>query len=382
MKNVKTGHKKPIVCLDAGHYGKYNRSPVVPEYYESDMNWKLHLLLKTELEKYGIQVKTTRADKAKDLGLEARGKAAKDCDLFASLHSNAADKESTDYVVAMYQVDDNCGEMDEQSEAVALQLANCVAEVMGADPMTWATKSSADRDGDGYKDDYYGVLRGAHSVGTTGVIIEHGFHTNAAQATWLLDDKNLQRLAVAEAATIAEWFGVEKVPEAPAVLYRVQVGAYTVKKNAEAQLARVKAAGFDAFIVQVDGKLYRVQVGAYSVKANAEAQLAKVKAAGFSAFVTTNGGQAVATEPAAPAPTTKKEEYTMTMRTMQKGDKGEDVKALQILLIGRGYHCGSYGADGDFGTSTERAVREYQKAHGLEVDGIAGPATMGRLLGV
>ena len=34
------------------------------------------------------------------------------------------------------------------------------------------------------------------------------------------------------------------------------------------------------------GKLYRVQVGAYSVKANAEAQLAKVKAAGFTdAFI-------------------------------------------------------------------------------------------------
>lgn len=30
------------ICLDAGHYGKYNRSPAVKTYYESDMNWKLH----------------------------------------------------------------------------------------------------------------------------------------------------------------------------------------------------------------------------------------------------------------------------------------------------------------------------------------------------
>ena len=43
------------ICLDAGHYGKYNRSPVVKEYYESDMNWKLHLLLKKYLEGYGSQ---------------------------------------------------------------------------------------------------------------------------------------------------------------------------------------------------------------------------------------------------------------------------------------------------------------------------------------
>lgn len=75
------------------------------------------------------------------------------------------------------------------------------------------------------------------------------------------------------------------------VLYRVQVGAYTVKKNAENQLAKLKAAGFsDAFIAVVDGKLYRVQTGAFSVKANAEAQLAKVKAAGFSGIVTKLGG--------------------------------------------------------------------------------------------
>lgn len=83
-------------------------------------------------------------------------------------------------------------------------------------------------------------------------------------------------------------------PEKPAsdgTLYRVQVGAYSKKKNADNQLKAVKAKGFDAFITQVDG-LYKVQVGAYSVKANAEAQLAKVKAAGFDAFITTKAGTA------------------------------------------------------------------------------------------
>ena len=83
-------------------------------------------------------------------------------------------------------------------------------------------------------------------------------------------------------------------PEKPAsngTLYRVQVGAYSKRENADNQLKAVKAKGFDAFITQVDG-LYKVQVGAYSVKANAEAQLAKVKAAGFDAFITTKAGTA------------------------------------------------------------------------------------------
>ena len=78
----------------------------------------------------------------------------------------------------------------------------------------------------------------------------------------------------------------------------------------------------------------------------------------------------------------KKGDYTMEMRNLEKGCKGEDVRALQILLIGRGYSCGHYGADGDFGSATESAVRKYQKAKGLKVDGIAGKNTMGSLLGV
>ena len=48
------------VCIDAGHYGKYNQSPVIKSYYESEMTWKLHLSLKAELESYGIEVITTR----------------------------------------------------------------------------------------------------------------------------------------------------------------------------------------------------------------------------------------------------------------------------------------------------------------------------------
>ena len=72
----------------------------------------------------------------------------------------------------------------------------------------------------------------------------------------------------------------------------------------------------------------------------------------------------------------------MNMRTLKQGAKGEDVKALQILLIGRGFNCGSSGVDGSFGPATDSAVRAYQRAHGLGVDGKAGPATMSKLLGV
>ena len=75
-------------------------------------------------------------------------------------------------------------------------------------------------------------------------------------------------------------------------LYRVQTGAYKQKANADAQLAKVKAAGFDTYMVQAGG-YYKIQVGAYSKKANADAMAAKLKAAGFDTYITTEQGKAV-----------------------------------------------------------------------------------------
>ena len=206
MRNVKSGHLVPVMCIDAGHCGKYNQSPEVPEYYESDMNWKLHLLLNAELEKRGIRVILTRPDQNTDLDLVKRGMLAQDADAFLSEHSNAAATKDPNWVMAYHQVDDNCGEMDEQSRELAELMAAAAAKVMGVDYECRAVKSSADRDGNGYKDDYYGVLRGAHAVHTAGVILEHGFHTNEAQARWLLDEANLQKLAEAEAEAICQYF--------------------------------------------------------------------------------------------------------------------------------------------------------------------------------
>ena len=61
------------ICLDAGHYGKYNQSPANKAYYESDMNWKLHNLLEKYLVLYGFEVIQPRVNKDADMGFSARG---------------------------------------------------------------------------------------------------------------------------------------------------------------------------------------------------------------------------------------------------------------------------------------------------------------------
>ena len=61
--------------------------------------------------------------------------------------------------------------------------------------------------------------------------------------------------------------------------------------------------------------------------------------------------------------------------------KGEDVKALQDALIARGYHCGASGASGVYERNTAYAVRCFQAANRLIVDGRAGRFTVAVLGG-
>lgn len=65
------------------------------------------------------------------------------------------------------------------------------------------------------------------------------------------------------------------------------------------------------------------------------------------------------------------------MPLIKKGSKGDAIKKLQQLLNAKGYKL---TVDGDFGSKTEAAVKAFQKANGLEVDGEVGPMTWGALM--
>ena len=228
-ENVKplSGRK---ICIDAGHYARYNRCPGIPAYYESEVMWKLHLLQKKYLEELGATVITTRASQSKDLALQARGKAGADCDLIISDHSNAVGNgmnESIDYVAVYHLVDDVTANCDEISKEIAAVLAPVIASTMGTKQgyRILTRKSENDRNGDGImNDNYYGFLHGARSVDVPGLILEHSFHTNSAAVRWLLQDSNLDKLAKAEAQAIAKYFsGKEVVVESTGVPYLVKV---------------------------------------------------------------------------------------------------------------------------------------------------------------
>lgn len=114
------------------------------------------------------------------------------------------------------------------------------------------------------------------------------------------------------------------------------------------------------------------QVGAYKNLDNAKECCDKYE--GYHVY--NSKGKAVYPVVTAPATNTT---FTTEIRTLKKGMHGNDVKSLQQLLFSKGYSVGSYGDDGEFGTATETAVRNFQHDHGLDTDGIVGPMTFGTL---
>lgn len=81
-----------------------------------------------------------------------------------------------------------------------------------------------------------------------------------------------------------------------------------------------------------------------------------------------------------PEPVPSKSIYGLP--TVKSGSRGDAAKIVQGALIANGFSCGSSGIDGVFGSASVSALKNYQKAQGITADGIVGPATWGKLLGV
>ena len=78
---------------------------------------------------------------------------------------------------------------------------------------------------------------------------------------------------------------------------------------------------------------------------------------------------------------TPPKKYEFGERTLQRGlPKSDDIQELQEYLIELGFDLGSYGADGDFGSKTEKAVQDFQKKYGLTVTGVFDKTAYDKLM--
>lgn len=87
--------------------------------------------------------------------------------------------------------------------------------------------------------------------------------------------------------------------------------------------------------------------------------------------------EAAATPTPAPTATPAPTQTPAASAVLEKGDRGNEVKALQEKLIALGFLSGE--ADGIFGSDTRDAVKAFQRYKGIDDDGKAGPATLAAL---
>ena len=187
------------ICLDPGHYGKYNAG-IIKGYYESEMNLKLAYKLKEKLEKYGAEVFLTRTG-TEDLSLYSRGQVAvkNDCDVFFSIHSNARSGDETHRgVVVYYSI------FQPEHKGLMEELGRAAAEAMGS-----IFQCAITRKGNNGNWDYNTVIKSAVDGGVPmAFLVEHGYHTNREDCAALMQDEVLEKIAEAEARILAEHFGL------------------------------------------------------------------------------------------------------------------------------------------------------------------------------
>lgn len=195
------------IVIDPGH-GKNENKGVYPEYREGTQMWKLAQKIIAHLQGYECEVITTRPNIDDNPLPEERGKMAKDADLFLSLHSNtpsSSDKGKPSYekatgTISFYSV------KRPLDKTFAVRLAKLVADKMGI--YSRGAQAKAKKNGE----DWYSVIRNSIAVGCKhSFIIEHGFHSNKHDCSWLLNDKNLEILAEAESELITTYYNIKKI---------------------------------------------------------------------------------------------------------------------------------------------------------------------------
>lgn len=135
-----------------------------------------------------------------------------------------------------------------------------------------------------------GVLRESRMSAT---LVEILFIDNSKDAELLKNSKFINDISRALAVGVARVLGVKGKPTKPhnqpinsiRNLYKVQVGAFKSKGNADNLKNRLSKSGYGTYVFREKG-LHKVQVGAYSNRTNAVNMRDKLKGLGYDAFIT------------------------------------------------------------------------------------------------
>lgn len=217
------------VFLGVGHGGS-DSGAVANGVKEKDLNLSIALACRDELERHGVSVKLSRAKDENDpIGEEIKECNAYAPDLAVDIHNNAGGGDGGE---VFYHHGGGKGKTLAE---------NILAEIVKLGQNSRGIKTRKNSNGK----DYYAFIR---ETSCPAVIVECAFVDNAADLKILSTEDKKKAMGVAIAKGILKTFGVEIQSEKG--YWKVQVGAYLVRANAEDMQRKIKAVGFDAFIVK------------------------------------------------------------------------------------------------------------------------------------
>ena len=220
IASVQNEDKVIVICAghDATHVGASGNG--LNEY---ELTWKVANYCKEELERYdGVTVYLDRStvncaypgkDTSYCLNQRVKDAAEKGASVFVDIHFNVVNGVSTtangaevyvpnnSYSTAIHEDGENLGNHILE-QLVALGLTDRGVKVRDCTDGT--------KDENGILEDYYTTNSLSKKLGMTGVIVEHAFLDNAGDAAKLKNESFIKQLGVADAAGIANAYGLTK----------------------------------------------------------------------------------------------------------------------------------------------------------------------------
>lgn len=262
------------ICLDAGHGGK-DPGAVGNGLQEKDLTLDITLRIAQLLKDYDCEVVLTRST---DVFVELDERAAisnrNKCDCFLCVHINSGGTATSarGYQDHIYPAAD--------SKTTSYQ------NVIHEEVYNYAYRGfTNDR---GKEKNNFAVLRETNCIA---ILTENLFVTNPTEAKFLADPNNRQKIAQGHVNGLVKFYGLKKKngaqpppPSTGTKLWKVQVGAFSNRENADKQAATLKSEGYRPFVIH-DDNLYKVQVGAFEDKKNAEALSNDLARIGYKPFL-------------------------------------------------------------------------------------------------
>ena len=234
-----------VIAIDAGHGRNTSGKRVTLKGYPDTREWTLNDRIADRLEKMlaDYDCKVIRVDDttgAKDISLTNRVAKANsaNADIYISIHHNAGINGGSGGGTVVYYYSSDIKRRDQ-----AQKLYNFITD---------ETRLYGNRSMQVIKNGFY-VLKNTRMPA---FLIENGFMDSTTDVPIILSAAHAEKTAEGLRAFIVQELGLakKKATEKPTeaqdgTIYRVQVGAYSAKSNAEAMQKKLKAAGFDAVIV-------------------------------------------------------------------------------------------------------------------------------------